>query len=220
MALAPDRTVALLVLALCAPVAGCAPRSLPLCTAENIYTADPVSQQDASAYRPVASERACFARTLRTQRCWPLDVLTLPEGRFLHQVEPHVWLVVEGGGSTCCEPQLDRALHDCDVHDLALVVPWRGDCRTATREYQDAVTGRAEVVSGPTARVVLLARTLGLRRVHRDVVERLTEIHASRPPQQGELLLHSITQRCQDGAASPWIGRVRIDLIAATIWTR
>ena len=74
-------------------------------------------------------------------------------------------------------------------------------------------------MSAPTARMVLLANTLGARRVHRDVIERLTEIHEASPPYQGELLLHSLAQECQGGAASPWIGRVRIELIAETVFT-
>ena len=75
-------------------------------------------------------------------------------------------------------------------------------------------------MSAPTARMVLLANTLGARRVHRDVIERLTEIHEASPPYQGELLLHSLAQECQGGAASPWIGRVRVEQSVCTIFSR
>lgn len=53
----------------------------------------------------------------------PWDVHALSDAEPLHQVEPHVWLVVERSGSTCGKPQIDRALDPCDVHDLALAVP-------------------------------------------------------------------------------------------------
>ena len=66
----------------------------------------------------------------------------------------------------------------------------------------------------------LLATTLGLPGVRRGVPERLTEIHEASPPPQGELLLHSITQQCQGGAVSPWIGRVHLESIADTTWVR